>query len=63
MLEVILTVVFLSLAVMFGVTTVSVWIVKACNSCNHSYERIDGVNDKKMILICRKCGKIKKLRK
>ena len=32
-------------------------------SCKHSYERIDDYNDKKMILICRKCGKIKKLRK
>ena len=32
-------------------------------SCKHSYERIDDYNDKKMILICRKCGKIKKMRK
>ena len=31
--------------------------------CNHSYERIDTANDKKMVLVCRKCGKIKKLRK
>lgn len=32
-------------------------------SCNHSYERIDNCNDKKMVLVCRRCGKIKKLRK
>ena len=32
-------------------------------SCKHSYERIDDCNNKKMILICRKCGKIKKIRK
>lgn len=32
-------------------------------SCKHAYERIDDYNDKKMILVCRKCGKIKKLRK
>ena len=38
-------------------------IVGVCDSCNHSYERIDTCNDKKMILVCRRCGKIKKLRK
>lgn len=62
MLEVILSV-LVSLVVMVGVAAVSLWIVKACDSCNHSYERIDDANDKKMILVCRKCGKIKKLNK
>ena len=31
--------------------------------CKHSYERIDTCNDKNMILVCRRCGKIKKLKK
>ena len=49
---------------MGGVVALTIWFMtKACNSCNHSYERIDTCNDKKMILICRKCGKIKKMRK
>lgn len=42
---------------------ISIWIYRATNACLHSYERIDGCNDKKMVLVCRKCGKIKKLRK
>ena len=40
-----------------------VWICRATDSCKHTYERIDTYNDKKMILVCRKCGKIKKLNK
>lgn len=40
-----------------------VWINKPSNSCNHSYERIDTCNDKKMILVCRRCGKIKRFKK
>lgn len=55
--------IFLGLAVVVGVVALSIWVVKTCDSCNHSYERIDSVNDKKMILVCRRCGKIKKLRK
>ena len=57
------------LSVVLGIITVgsmfalSIWFIKACNSCNHSYERIDTYNDKMMILVCRRCGKIKKLRK
>ena len=62
MVEVILSV-LLSLVVVAGVAAVSVWVIKACDSCNHSYERIDTCNDKNMILVCRRCGKIKKLRK
>lgn len=38
-------------------------VLKVCDSCNHCYERIDTCNDKKMILVCSRCGKIKKLRK
>ena len=38
-------------------------IYNAMDTCHHSYERVDTCNDKKMILVCRKCGKIKKLRK
>ena len=36
---------------------------KISESCKHSYERMDNCNDKKMIFVCRRCGKIKKLRK
>ena len=45
------------------VVMLSIWVMKACDSCNHSYERVDTANDKKMILVCRRCGKIKTLRK
>ena len=45
------------------IAAVSVWICNATNPCQHSYERVDTYNDKKMILVCRRCGKIKKLRK
>ena len=38
-------------------------ILKVSDSCNHCYERIDTCNDKKMVLVCSRCGKIKKLRK
>ena len=41
----------------------SIWACRATNPCNHCYERIDDCNDKKMVLVCRKCGKIRKLRK
>ena len=59
-----ITSVFLGLTVMIGATAVSIWVLKACcGSCNHSYERIDGYNNKKIILVCSKCGKIKKIRK
>ena len=53
----------LSIIAMGGVVALSIWVMKACDSCKHSYERIDDCNDKKMILVCRRCGKIKKLRK
>jgi hypothetical protein len=61
-IEVILSIVF-AITVMAGVVGLSIWVIKACDSCKHSYERIDTCNDKKMILVCRRCGKIKKLRK
>ena len=41
----------------------SVWVCRATTPCLHSYERIDDCNDKKMVLVCRRCGKIKRLRK
>lgn len=44
----------------FGVLVLT---FKISESCKHSYERIDDYNDKKMILVCRRCGKIKTLRK
>ena len=62
MIEAIVSVV-LTLIVISGVIALSMWVMKTCNACNHSYERIDGANDKKMILVCHRCGKIKKLRK
>lgn len=49
--------------VVFAVASVTIWICNATDPCHHSYERIDDYNDKKMILVCRRCGKIKKLRK
>ena len=45
------------------ITGLVLWAYKAVDTCCHSYERVDTYNDKKMILVCRKCGKIKKLRK
>ena len=49
---------------MLGVLTVlALWVYDISDHCRHSYERVDTCNDKKMVLICRKCGKIKKLRK
>ena len=62
MIETVVAVV-LGIIAMGGVVALSTWVMKACDSCNHSYERIDTCNDKKMILVCRRCGKIKKLRK
>ena len=62
MVEIILSVV-LTIIVMVVIAALSTWIMKACDSCTHSYERIDDYNDKKMVLVCRKCGKIKRLRK
>lgn len=53
----------LSITVMAIIVILSIWVVKECDSCLHSYERVDNCNDKKMILVCRRCGKIKKLRK
>lgn len=41
----------------------SAWATSITYSCPHSYERIDTCNDKDIILVCRRCGKIKKLRK
>lgn len=62
MREAILSVV-LGIAAMAIIVALSIWVMKACDSCKHSYERIDNCNDKKMVLVCRRCGKIKKLRK
>ena len=45
------------------VVGLSIWVMKASDPCRHSYERIDTCNDKKMILVCRRCGKIKRLKK
>lgn len=62
MMEVILSVA-LAITTMAIVAALSVWVMKACCPCEHSYERIDDCNDKKMVLVCRRCGKIKRLRK
>lgn len=47
------------------VTAIVVAVYKIIDTdvCSHSYERLDTCTDKKIILVCRKCGKIKKLRK
>lgn len=62
MIEVILSVV-LAITVMASAIALSILVLKACYPCNHYYERIDTCNDKKMVLVCSRCGKIKKLRK
>ena len=62
MIEAILSVV-LAIIAMAIVIALSIWVMKTCNSCKHSYERIDNCNDKKIVLVCHHCGKIKKLRK
>jgi hypothetical protein len=62
MIEAILSAV-VPITVMAIVIALGIWVMKACDSCEHSYERIDNCNDKKMVLVFRRCGKIKKLRK
>ena len=42
---------------------VTLWICLATSPCEHYYKRIDSCNDKKMVLVCKRCGKIKRLRK
>ena len=56
-------IVALTLLLGVAIAGLSIWIYRATTICLHSYERIDGTNDKKMILVCRRCGKIKKLKK
>ena len=62
MIEAVIAIAIVSI-ITSGIVALSIWVMKSCDSCNHSYERIDTCNDKKMILVCRRCGKIKKLRK
>ena len=62
MIEAIIPVI-LAIVATGAIVGMSVWVVKVCDPCNHSYERIDTPNDKKMILVCHYCGKIKKIRK
>lgn len=58
----------IAVIIFFGVIMIAfvgtlVITFKISDNCKHSYERIDNCNDKKMILVCRRCGKIKTLRK
>ena len=46
-----------------GIILLGILGTQILTPCYHSYERVDTCNDKKMVLVCRKCGKIKKLRK
>lgn len=62
MVEAVLSVALAIIAMAF-VVALALLVLKICDSCNHCYERIDTCNDKKMILVCRRCGKIRKLRK
>ena len=62
MLEIIIAVILGLIAMDIGAGVI-VWMVKACDPCKHSYERVDNANDKNAILVCRRCGKIKKIRK
>lgn len=45
-----------------GIVLLAILGTKMLTPCYHSYERVDTCNDKKMILVCRECGKIKYLR-
>jgi hypothetical protein len=62
MVETVLSVVLAIITTAF-VVALALLVMKMCESCNHYYERIDTCNDKKMIFVCCRCGKIKKLRK
>ena len=44
-----------------GICVLAKWTMS--EDCDHCWERIDTCNDKKMILVCNRCGKIKKIRK
>jgi hypothetical protein len=56
--------IFITLLIGIGVLLgLALWVYNVSDPCRHSYERVDTCNDKQMILVCRKCGKIKKLRK
>ena len=46
-----------------GCAAVVLWAFKPQHSCNHRFDRVDDYNDKCFILVCSKCGKIKKLKK
>jgi hypothetical protein len=50
---------------LFGVLIagISIWVYRVTTICLHTYKRIDDCNDKKMVLVCQRCGKIKRLRK
>jgi hypothetical protein len=56
-------VIAVSFFVVAMVTGAIILICRYTDKCQHSYERVDTCNDKNMILVCRRCGKIKKLRK
>ena len=49
------------IALISAVAGVIIWVDRSTDPCCHSYERVDTCNDKRMILVCRKCGKIKQL--
>jgi uncharacterized membrane protein YqhA len=56
--------IFTAILIAMGlILAMAIWCYKAADTCHHVYERVDTCNDKRMILICRECGKIKKLRK
>ena len=46
-----------------GIVLLAILGTKMLAPCYHSYERVDTCNDKKIVLVCRECGRIKKLRK
>ena len=54
--------------IFFGIIAMAFIGVLVCtiivdDKCKHSYKRIDDCNDKNVVLVCHRCGKIKKLRK
>ncbi len=46
-----------------AIVGLSIWVMKASDPCRHSYERVDDGTDKWIVLVCRRCGKVKKVRR
>ena len=63
MLETVVAV-FLAILAMAAVVGISWFVMWACNKepCLHTFEKF-AENDKRIVLVCERCGKVKKVRK